>query len=1008
MTPAQDTATTPTTAPAANGRPREAAAAPAGLVFERTFARPDLSPYDELEWARSDAVIADHEGKEAFRQDGVEAPASWSPQSVNVVASKFFWGDQARGADPRAGGREHSVRQLVGRVAGQLTAWGRGDGRFASHESAAAFRSDLEWLLLNQHASFNSPVWFNAGLAHAYGLKGSAGGHRWDPDAAAVVRCDDCYRYPQVSACFLQSVTDDMEGIMALASSEAQLFKHGSGTGTDLSPLRSTREKLTGGGKPSGPVSFLRIYDTIGSVIKSGGRTRRSAKLNCLRVDHPDIREFVRCKRVEEGKARALAAAGYSSGIDGEAARTVAFQNVNLSVSATDQFLEAARWGAPFQTRAVTTGAVVEELDASALLDDIARGTWECGCPGMLYIDTMNRWHTVPDHGPIRTCNPCGEYVHIDDSACNLASLNLMRFRRPDGSFDPDRFRAAVRVLITAQEIVVDHASYPTERIALNSHRFRPLGLGTCGLGALLMASGLPYDSDEGRSLAGAIMAIMTGEAYAQSARLAAAFGPFEGFAANRQPMLNVIRMHAVAAQAAAEVAPDRLIGLWDVARACWLEAQGLGARHGYRNAQTTLNAPTGTIAFKMGSGHSTGIEPILGLVQYKSLAGGGSLRIVAPEVPEALRRLGYQPAEVERIAAHVDRHGTAADVVKDGATSRSGLEEAHLPVFDNAFPAPGSDRSIPWPGHVRMLAAIQPFISGSSSKTINMPSDSTVADVRAAYLLAWELGCKDIAIYRDGSKESQPVSTRPPEERADPAADRTAALEAENADLRRQVDGFAVQPRRVRLPDTRDSRTHKFEVAGHEGYLTAGLFPDGRPGELFIKMAKEGSTIGGLMDTIATEASLCLQYGVPLEALVHKFAHARFEPSGPTPNPDIPFASSVVDYAFRWMEFLPGYREAHAPPRVPAGGAAGPVAPVVDQPGADRYVEVSMRGHPGWAPDRQPGADRYVEVSMRGHPGWGPDRAAAGPPCPDCGAITQPAGRCFACPQCGWNGGCG
>ena len=854
--------------------------------------------------------------------------ASWRP---TWWSSKYFYGDVASGnGSPAEGKREYSVRQLVDRVTRTIADWGKEDGYFATADDAERFYDELTALCLNQYGSFNSPVWFNVGLFHRYGINGPANNYRWDEETRTIARAGGAYQYPQASACFIQSVSDDMEGIMRLATSEAMLFKFGSGTGTDLSTLRSSQEKLSGGGKPSGPVSFMRVYDAIASVVKSGGKTRRAAKMQTLKCWHPDILEFIECKINEEQKAQALIRAGYEANFNGAAYSSVMFQNANLSVRCTDAFLRASEADEEWTTRAVTTGRPMQTYRARMLLDKIAEGTWLCGDPGMQYEDTIQRWHTCPNTAPINSSNPCSEYMFIDDSACNLSSINLMKFRREDGGFDVERFRAAVRVFITAQEILVDHASYPTDRIAANSHKFRPLGLGYANLGSLLMASGMPYDSDQGRGLAGAITAIMHGQAYLSSAEHAAHVGAFDGFAVNREPMLRVMEMHRDAVES---IDPSVPADLQDAARSVWAECLEMGREHGYRNSQVTVLAPTGTIAFMMDC-DTTGIEPDIALVKYKQLAGGGMLKIVNRTVPMALEKLGYDEPEIRAILEHIDAEDTI-----EGAP---GLEDADLPVFDCAFAPPLGGRSIHFRGHLKMMAAVQPFLSGAISKTCNVPNEATVEEIRGAYLEGWRLGLKALAIYRDGSKGSQPVSTKSEssKESAGPAAAPTpdASIVA-----RAQVSGtpavemrptsveptparvpsssaptHAIQPRRERLPHTRRSLTHKFDIQGHEGYINVGFYPDGRPGELFITMAKEGSTIGGLMDVLGTSISIGLQYGVPLEVFVNKFAHSRFEPAGFTKNPDIPIAKSIADYIFRWlgMEFISGYREANAPKR--------------------------------------------------------------------------------------------
>ncbi|GIW86103.1 MAG: vitamin B12-dependent ribonucleotide reductase [Isosphaeraceae bacterium] len=979
-----------------------------GLTIPRVFSTAGVSPFDQVEWDRRTAVIKDERGRVLFEQTDCEIPRAWSQLATNVVVSKYFYGEI------NTPERETSVRQLIDRVTRTIADWGREDGYFATPADADAFYDELTALCLNQYGSFNSPVWFNVGLFHRYGIEGPANNWAWDEESRSVRRVQNAYRNPQGSACFIQSVTDDMEGIMNLAHSEAMLFKFGSGTGTDLSTLRSSREKLSGGGRPSGPVSFMRVYDAVASVVKSGGKTRRAAKMQTLKVWHPDILEFIECKAKEEKKAQALIRQGYEANFNGEAYSSVLFQNANLSVRVTDEFLRAVEADGDWTTRAVTTGRPMTTYKARMLMNKIAEGTWLCGDPGLQYEDTIQRWHTCPNTAPINSSNPCSEYMFLDDSACNLASLNLMRFRREDGTFDVERFRHAVKVFITAQEILVDHCSYPTERIALNSHRFRPLGLGYANLGSLLMAAGLPYDSDQGRALAGAITAIMHGQANLTSAEIAAHMGPFEGFAVNREPMLRVMEMHRDAVEA---IDPSCPPSLWAAARAVWDECLEAGRQHGFRNAQVTVIAPTGTIAFMMDC-DTTGIEPDIALVKYKNLAGGGLLKIVNRTVPMALKTLGYDDPSIQRIVDYIDEHDTI-----EGAPD---LRDEHLPVFDCAFPPARGGRSIPWQGHVRMMAAAQPFLSGAISKTVNMPRESTVADIEAAYLEGWKLGLKALAIYRDGSKESQPVATTKESDKVRETAEPAAAdLEAAGGKATAAAPAAVPtttpphagsRPRRERLPDTRRSITHKFDIQGHEGYLTVGFFDDGRPGELFITMAKEGSTVGGLMDTIGTLVSMGLQYGVPLDVFVNKFAHSRFEPAGFTRNPDIPIAKSITDYIFRWLgiQFVPGYREANVAKRDGGGSApaalgavepgtesAGATAPTLKVNGHRKATAADVEDVTGAEPP--PVGLVSVEVQQQQFAGFQADA----PACDNCGALTVRCGTCYRCFNCGNSMGC-
>jgi ribonucleoside-diphosphate reductase alpha chain len=852
-------------------------------------------------------------GKVIFEQDKLTFPESWSQQAINVVASKFLYGKLG---SPE---RENSMFGLAYRVADWISRKGRDSGYFATQLQTIEFREELLALILGQYGSFNSPVWFNVGVNPN---KGGYGIDEGDPAIYPVSELDSP-RY-QCSACFIVSVEDTIQSISERAVTEMAIFKDGSGAGSDNSKLRSSRERISGGGFASGPVSFMRVYDAVAGVTKSGGKTRRAAKMETIKVAHPDVIEFIKAKHNEEVKANALIAAGYTPGLDGEAYSTVDFQNSNFSVRLTDYFLKMVEEGGLFQTLSVATGTAygtdetqMPKLFAWEILNEISTATWHCGDPGVQYEDTIQAWHTTPNSGPINSSNPCSEYMSIDDSACNLASINLLMFVNREG-FDHERFEQACRVFITAQEIMVDHASYPTAKIARNAHDFRQLGLGYANLGATLMAMGLPYDSSGGRRFAASITSIMGATAYLVSAEIAELKGAFNGFAENREPMLSVINKHLESAMSCT----DNFSYLSIRAEQLWRSALAKGTDHGFRNAQVTVLAPTGTIAFMMDC-DTTGIEPGLGLTTYKKLAGGGSMKIVNQTVPRALKNLGYSDYDIKMILEHIASTG--------GIEGTPHLKEEHLPVFDCSFPSPGGTRSIHWTGHLKMMAAVQPFLSGAISKTINMPADSTVEDISNAYIMGWKLGLKAVAIYRDGSKQSQPVSTKK-EEKVDkdinvvPVVYGGTSPDAGNG----QEATKAAKPasKRERLPDRRAAITHKFSVAGHEGYMTVGMFPDGRPGELFVQMAKEGSTVGGLMDTIGVLVSTNLQYGVPLEVMVSKLSNQRFEPSGSTHNRDIPFASSLVDYVMRWMgiEFIPGYREANTPnreiePRVLAPG---------------------------------------------------------------------------------------
>ncbi|HVV02020.1 MAG TPA: vitamin B12-dependent ribonucleotide reductase [Verrucomicrobiae bacterium] len=1013
--------------PPAHGRGgRRVAASAAGRPsLKRVFSDLKVSPFDQVQWERRTAEITDDAGKPIFKQENVEVPATWSLLATKVVVSKYFYGEQGTSE------RETSVRQLIHRIARTITDWGIKDGYF-SKEEGAVFYDELTWLCLNQYGAFNSPVWFNVGLYHQYKIGSSSSRGNWyfNRKTGQAERARTQYEYPQCSACFIQSVEDNMESIMHLASSEAMLFKFGSGTGTDLSPLRSSKEKLSGGGRPSGPLSFLKVYDQVANVVKSGGKTRRAAKMNTLRDWHGDIEEFIDAKQKEEKKAWALIEQGYDGSYNGEAYGSVMYQNENLSVRASDEFMNAALNGGEWWTRATTSGKPLQKKDAAALLNKIAEGTWICGDPGLQYDGAIQKWHTCKGTEPIHSTNPCSEYVFLNNTACNLASLNLMKFKREDGVFDVERFKAAVRVYITAQEILIDNASYPTKEIAENSNIYRTLGLGYANLGSLIMSYGLPYDSDEGRALAGAITAIMTGQAYEQSARLAEMMGPFKGYRDARcahvskpaardnvQSMLGVIQQHRAAVE---EIQPSQEFHyLKEEARRCWDAALESGRKHGYRNAQVTVLAPTGTIAFLMDC-DTTGVEPDIALVKYKLLAGGGMLKIVNRTVPQGLRRLGYSAEKIGQITAHIEKFDTIEDVEENGQTITSGLDAGHLPVFDCAFKAYRGKRSISWLAHLKMMAAAQPFISGAISKTVNMPSDSAVADIREAYVQAWKMGLKCVAIYRDGSKRSQPLNTRKTNEagekrsEASPLEERIKELETEVAHLQE----MAGKPLRRRLSDTRTAITHKFDIAGHEGYLTVGLFEDHQPGELFITMAKEGSTIGGLMDGIGTLTSMALQYGVPLEALVRKFAHQRFEPSGFTKNPEIRNAASITDYVFRWMamQFVPGYRQASSPaskqPELAIPGLLEELKRKVNRPvpelplseDTDLLDVKESHGNGngnGHAKTAKP--ERQVKTLSDTVAHFQQDA----PTCPNCGHVAVRNGACYKCLNCGESLGC-
>jgi ribonucleoside-diphosphate reductase alpha chain len=918
-----------------------------GIPFERYFTKAGVDVYDTCEWDMRSAVIANERGDVVFEQKDVEMPRFWSQMATNVVVSKYFRGHIG------TTDREMSVRQLIGRVVRTITQWGREGGYFATEADGDTFRDELAHILLYQMASFNSPVWFNVGIEAR----------------------------PQCSACFINSVSDTMDSILSLAKTEGMLFKYGSGTGSNLSKIRSSRELLAGGGTASGPVSFMKGYDSFAGVIKSGGKTRRAAKMVILNVEHPDIVDFIESKEKEERKAWALIEAGYDGAFNavGGAYDSVQFQNANHSVRVTDDFMRAYEKDGDWQTRAVTDpNRVMGTFKARDMMRRMSQSAWVCGDPGMQFDTTVNDWHPCPNTARINASNPCSEYMFLDDSACNLASLNLMRFYTEADGFDVEAYRSALRTVITAQEIVVDYASYPTPAIEKNSHAYRPLGIGYANLGALLMARGLAYDSDEGRDYAAAITSILSGESYAQSARISEKLGPFAGYAVNEEPFLRVIDKH----RRAAYRINNRVIpaDLADAATKVWDEAYALGQQHGYRNAQISVLAPTGTIAFMMDC-DTTGIEPDIALVKYKKLVGGGMLKIVNQTVPTALKRLGYDPKQINEIVQYIDDNDTI-----EGAPH---LLEQHLSVFDCAFKPANGTRSIHYQGHLKMMGSVQPFISGAISKTINMPTNATVEEIEQAYYEAWKLGLKAVAVYRDGCKRSQPLST---------AKDKS------------MLEQLGVGPAAVRrkLPDERESITHKFSIGGHEGYITVGKYEDGTPGEIFITMAKEGSTISGLMDSFATMTSLALQHGVPLQLLVDKFTHTRFEPSGFTKNPEIPMAKSVMDYIFKWLaiKFLPREEQAAAGVilRDPEPIQSNVTPPTPKDVSFVTSVATAIADSPRVVGFMMPPKDAD-SPNMRG---GAPIRFQQdAPSCSDCGEIMVRNGACYKCLNCGSTSGC-
>ena len=905
-----------------------------GIEFPRCFSREGIDPFDEVEWELRSAVIANEKGETVFEQRDVEIPKSWSQQATNIVVSKYFRGQVGT---PE---RERSVKQLIGRVVDTITGWASRQHYFVSDDDLHAFSDDLKYILVQQKAAFNSPVWFNCGFEAA----------------------------PQCSACFINSVDDTMESILTLAKTEGMLFKFGSGTGTNLSSIRSSKEVLAGGGTASGPVSFMKGYDAFAGVIKSGGKTRRAAKMVILDIDHPDIVEFINCKVEEERKAWALIDAGYDGSFTGPAYASVFFQNSNNSVRASDEFMRAVLDDGEWQTHAVRDDSVMDTYRARDLMRMIADGTNICGDPGMQFDTTINDWHTCPNTARINASNPCSEYMFLDDSACNLSSLNLMQFVTETESgecdLDVESFRAAVRTLITAQEVIVDNASYPTPSIEKNSQDYRPLGLGYANLGALLMSRGVPYDSNEGRDYAAAITALMTGDAYAQSARIARdQGGPFAGYADNRDPFLRVMRKHRAALKDVDAARVPR--ALYAAATDAWNDAVDLGEQHGYRNAQATVLAPTGTIGFMMDC-DTTGVEPDIALVKYKKLVGGGLMKIVNQTVPMALARLGYSEDQVQAIIEHIDEHETI-----EGAPH---LDPKHLAVFDCAFKPANGRRSIHYTGHIRMIGATQPFISGAISKTINVPTEANVEQIEQAYIEAWRLGTKAVSIYRDGSKRTQPLNT---------------SNGAQTAEAIAAAAGIS-QPVRRKLPDERQALTHKFDIAGHEGYITVGLFEDATPGEIFLVMAKEGSTISGFADAFAQAVSYALQYGVPLQVLVDKFSHVRFEPSGLTKNPDVRLAKSIVDYIFRWMatKFLSPKAQYQAGVNLRED---------IDPDGDGKQLTLADTDASASTSDSSGGKVTPYAIQN--------DQDA--PPCSTCGAIMIRNGACYKCVNCGATSGC-
>lgn len=1056
---------------------------PRGLNFERYFSSDKTHPFDELVWERRQSVITNPDGSIVFKMEGAEVPRAWSQLATDIVVSKYF---RKAGLGTNKAEGEHSVRQVVHRVAHTIrTAGDEFGGYFATKKDADTFEAELTWLLVNQYGAFNSPVWFNCGLYAEYGITGSGGNWAWQHKNDVVSQTANAYEQPQCSACFIQQAPDDLMGIYELLKHEARLFKYGSGTGSNFSAIRGKQEKLSGGGTSSGLMSFLEVFDRAAGATKSGGTTRRAAKMVCLDMDHPEIEDFIEWKSREERKAQALIAAGYDSDFNGEAYRTISGQNSNNSVRVSDDFMKAAISGGTFQTRARTTGEVVDTLDAAKLWNKVAQSAWSCADPGVQYDTTINKWHTCPNTARINASNPCSEYMFLDDSACNLSSLNLIKFLDVKGNFDVEGYRRAIDVFFTAQEILVDYSSYPTQTIAQNSHDYRPLGLGYANLGSLLMQLGIPYDSDEGRAMAGALTSVLCGRAYAQSARMAGSKQPFAGYDKNREPMLNVMRMHREAAYAINRdvCRPD----LWQAATRDWDEAVELGEKLGYRNAQATVLAPTGTIGLLMDC-DTTGVEPDFALVKFKKLAGGGYFKIVNQSVPEALRRLGYSELQTREIVAYVSGTNTltGAPHVSRAALKEKGLNDEELARVEQALPgvfdlslafAPwvlGSDcydrlnigtellaqpsfnllkhlgfnkeqidhaneviighmtiegaphlalehypvfdcanrcgkkgqRYLAPMSHIKMMAATQPFLSGAISKTVNLPNEASVEEIREVYEAGWKLGLKAVALYRDGCKASQPLSTNSGANKDEPSAASKEAIERAVAKALEGAPKLA-HGERIRLPKKRRGFTQEALVGGHKVFLRTGEYDDGALGEIFIDMHKEGAAFRSLMNCFAMAVSVGLQYGVPLETYVEQFTFTRFEPHGPVSgHPNIKFATSIVDYLFRVLgvEYLQRYDFAQVKP-------VQEEPKVIEDPGAKKLASDSDLApqqeqshelrHAAPAPNHEPSsAHGALDAQLE-------DMMGDAPVCDGCGHITIRNGACYKCLNCGNSMGC-
>lgn len=907
------------------------------ISYNRYFSL-SKDPYADIEWENKDALILDDSGKPIFELKDVKTPKSWSQTALNIVASKYFLGTKQK---EKTLYRETSIQELIDRVSKEITIYGINQDYFNSVEDSENFQTDLAWLCVHQYGSFNSPVWFNVGIKnYLSGNSKKTGYYGWNNESKTVkeVNSIEC---PQTSACFISSIEDSLEDIMNLASIKAKIFKYGSGIGVNLSPLRSSFEELSGGGIPSGPVSYMKIFDQVGGVIKSGGKTRRSAIMQILNVDHPDIIKFIQVKSLEDVKAKALIEQGYDSSFNGEAYNSVFFQNSNLSVRVTNKFMEAVENNLEFETLAVTSKDVINKSKAKNIMNEIAKGAYLCGDPGIQFHDTINDWHTCKNSGPINASNPCSEYMSIDDSACNLASLNLLKFVDEKGEFNVERFKKAIEIFTIAMDILIDSSSFPTFKIAKNVHEHRQLGLGYSNVGAFLFYKGLPYDSEEGRDLIAAISAIMTGTVYKISSYMAKKLGSFAAYEKNSKSMLNVIKKHRQAVLSES-LKPD-CNNIWKEAVDIWNDVLKFGEICGFRNSQATVLAPTGTIGFMMDC-LTTGIEPMLSLVVYKSLSGGGVLKLTNSIINITLEKLGYSEEKIDKVLKYLDQNGTIE-------SPDNLINPKHLEIFDCALKPEKGVRFISYMAHIKMMASVQPFISGAISKTVNLSNNITIDEIADIYNIAWKLNLKSIAVYRDGSKGVQPLST---------------SLSLKDKQINKQIQTIIYKNIRHKLPETRNSITHKFDIAGHVGYLTVSKYPNGTPGELFITMAKEGSTIGGLMNSFGIAISLGLQYGVPIDVMCKKFIHTCFEPSGMTTNKDIKFAKSIVDYIFKYLEKL-----------------------IKEEVLLTEPEEMIINLY------QNPIKENRIKYE------------SSGPTCQICGSLMYRNGTCFLCNNCGSSSGC-